>query len=166
MKPICMLFVSSLLSAQVISIPYEKWETARPNPATGERYTFVPSIDILVGSGDKMVKLRATVDSGSFLTLLPASVAERCGINLNDLPDPLSDIGGVGSHDLQVKYTTVKLTVAGISYDAVVGFVREMDERDHGILGFHGFFDHFRITFDAKHNPPLIKLEKLNGKHR
>jgi hypothetical protein len=51
--------------------------------------------------------------------------------------------------DVQVRFADVTVRVAdGMAFSVYTGFCREWDGRDYGVLGFHGFLETLKATFD------------------
>jgi len=104
----------------------------------------------------------AVVDSGSALCLFHANFLKPFGIRLEDGIE--HSIGGIGKQiRIPIFYHDVRL-LFGVDrvFGMRAGFSEELAVA--GILGRHGFFDSFRITFDHSEHPPSVEVEKLEPK--
>ena len=107
--------------------------------------TWQPLVDVIVQNGAyESRRIRALLDSGSAITLFDASICDSLDINLKSCQTGL--VGGIGgTHALEVYYNDVYLKVSGHSIKTFVGFARDLPVS--ALLGRHGFFEHFIVTF-------------------
>ena len=91
--------------------------------------------------------IRALVDSGSVTTIFDASVGERLSIPIRS--GPFERLQGFsGTDETLVYFHEVLMRVAGASVRTKVGFCFGLPVT--ALLGRHGFFEHFRVTFDPR----------------
>lgn len=103
-------------------------------------------------------RFEAIVDSGSVSCLFHADIGKAHGLKLDSgKKGPLAGvIGGAGG---EVYYHQVKLAVPGSIIPIVAGFSEQLSVA--AILGRHGFFEHYVLTFDPQNNPPGLNLERF-----
>jgi hypothetical protein len=89
--------------------------------------------------------LRAVVDSGCTITIINASFGELIGIPVRSGPSEKMT-GFTGSEQETIYFHHIQLRVAGTSVRTMAGFCYGLPVQ--ALLGRHGFFDHFKITFD------------------
>lgn len=80
-------------------------------------------------------------------TIFDASVGERLGIPIRSGPSERLQ-GFAKTDDTLVYFHEVPLLVAGASVKTKVGFCFNLPVT--ALLGRHGFFEHFHVTFDPK----------------
>lgn len=124
-----------------------------------------PYIPILLRTKfDKLVKVIALLDSGADETVLPYDLAELLGLTTQG---EAFDTGGIGG-SVKVKATRLPLTIEGKreSYHLNIrALILQEKEADIPlILGRHGFFEEFQITF--KQDQEKIILKKVQPKIR
>lgn len=116
----------------------------------GEKSTLPkPFIDIQVNyKHQRMIGLKALVDSGSDYNLFPGIICEALGIKIKKgKPVP---IYGIGRREPLTAYRHfgIKIFLEGISFETFADFSLE---HEVPILGQNGFFDKFKkITFDRE----------------
>jgi hypothetical protein len=99
----------------------------------------------------------AVVDTGSDYCLFDANIAARIGIKV--VSGPEGDVGGIiGRSSGRVYYHNVKLVVGTDIVDIKAGFSWDLTEN---ILGYHGFFDQFRVTLDATFELPYFDIDRI-----
>ncbi len=108
--------------------------------------TWEPRLDVsLAYKGFESNRIRALVDSGSVATIFDASVGERLGIPIRSGASERLQ-GFSKTDDTLIYFHDVQLLVAGASVRTKVGFCFGLPVT--ALLGRHGFFEHFRVTFD------------------
>ena len=110
-----------------------------------EGRTWQPLVDVIVRNGAyESRRIRALLDSGSAITLFDTSICDSLDINLKSCQTGL--VGGIGgAHALEVYYHDVHLKVSGHSIKTFVAFARDLPVS--ALLGRHGFFERFIVTF-------------------
>jgi hypothetical protein len=104
-------------------------------------------------------RFEAIVDSGSPSCLFHADIGEAHGLDIEaGRAGPLS--GVVGGSKGNVYYHQVKLVVPGGMISIFGGFSRNLSVA--AILGRHGFFEHYTITFDPSNKPPGLEIIRFH----
>lgn len=103
-----------------------------------------PVVDVVVADAAS-VTVPCLVDSGAVNTLLPAWIAEVAAVDLSATERRELGLGGaiVGA-----RFTTVSLSTAAFAWETAVGFCDPWPYA-WGLLGHHGFFRWFTVTFRA-----------------
>lgn len=122
-----------------------------------------PYIPIHVkGSSGKMIRIVALLDSGADNTVIPKDLAEILG--LKGKGDEL-DTGGIGGK-VKVKKTRLRFMIRSqresYSFNVPALIMQDKNVDVPLILGRHGFFEEFHITF--KQNEEKIVLKKIEPK--
>ncbi len=109
--------------------------------------TWQPLVDVIVRNGSyESRRIRALLDSGSAITLFDTSICESLDINLKSCQTGI--VGGIGgAKAIEVYYHDVYLKISGQSIKTFVGFSKDLPVS--ALLGRHGFFEHFNVTFHA-----------------
>lgn len=130
-------------------IPRDRCWRARSNGQTWE--PFLPVV--LTHAGFVSARLHALVDSGSEVTLFQGYIGEQIGLKVRSGPSykirTASGDGGALAyfHEVQLKLPIGSIRImAGFCYELGVS----------ALLGRHGFFEHFRVTFDPSRRGMLI----------
>lgn len=88
------------------------------------------------------------IDSGADRSLFNTQIAEKIGLNLNEVAT--EDFGGIEGGGIEAKLHKLRLQVIGMDMDndieIIAGFVGSSGVA--AILGQDGFFDAFRIKFE------------------
>jgi hypothetical protein len=107
---------------------------------------WAPLLDVsIIYRGYESGGLKGVVDSGATVTVIEASIGERLGIPVRSGPtDRLA--GFMQNDDATIYFHHIQLRVAGASVRTRAGFCYGLPVQ--ALLGRHGFFDHFKITFD------------------
>ena len=112
-------------------------------------------------SSDKQLRVIALLDSGADETVIPKDLAEVLG--LKEQGDE-TDTGGIGGK-VKVKKTRLSLRIGvgqrecyNLSIPALI--LQDKNQDVPLLLGRHGFFEHFHITF--KQDEEKIVLTKIN----
>lgn len=103
-----------------------------------------PLLDVSFGDVDD-VFVPCLVDTGAVQTLLPQWVASDCGVDLDDVAEV---VFGVGGSSTRARFAIVRLSAAGHTWEAEVGFC-EPWQYSWGLLGHESFFRYFTVTFRA-----------------
>ncbi|MBM3752414.1 MAG: hypothetical protein FJW38_00350 [Acidobacteria bacterium] len=108
--------------------------------------TWVPVIAAsIIHRGYESRVVDAIVDSGSQFTLFEGTIGTRVGIDVRNGRSEQISLAAAASN-ARVYFHEVTLRVQRQSIRTVVGFCFELSVP--ALLGRHGFFDHFKITFD------------------
>ena len=121
----------------------------------------LPCLWVRVGRphGAKSPRFAAVVDSGSPYCIFRAEFAELLGINLKSCYE--DSLGGVIAGSRGPIYFHKILLYVEMDWiiTVVAGFCESLAV--NGILGGHGFFDHFQIRFDQAVDPPEFEITKI-----
>jgi len=108
--------------------------------------TWAPLIDMtILYRGYESSVLRGVVDSGCTITIINASFGELIGIPVRSGPSEQMT-GFSGNEQETIYFHHIQLRVAGTSVRTMAGFCYGLPVQ--ALPGRHGFFDHFKITFD------------------
>jgi hypothetical protein len=144
-----------------VRIPYRTYPLKRPVvglPGITETWCPVLNVAIIVGDATSK-KFEAVVDSGSAVCLFHADIGKALGMKLGE--GEKDQLGGVvGGSKGDVWYHKVKLKLLAEVIPITAGFSENLAVA--AILGRHGFFEHFTITFDPCNNPPGLNLERFH----
>ena len=146
-----------------LRIPYKILPITAPAPAyPGEKFTWAPILSVsLIINHRPTKRFEAIVDSGAATCLFHANFATACGLKVDSVqPEPLGGI--IGGAKGSVFYHEVKLVVPGGGgpIKITAGFSPQLAVA--ALLGRHGFFEHFTVTFDACATPPCLVLERFH----
>jgi predicted aspartyl protease len=113
-----------------------------------------PVISVTISGPHSTARWDALVDTGADETLLPMSLAEALGVELD--PRLTSQAAGISGEVLRIHYGDVDFQIeAGadsISWSTMVGFVEFSSSKDEVIvLGHGGCLDYFTAIFDGEH---------------
>jgi hypothetical protein len=103
-----------------------------------------PLVDVAVADVESVL-VPCLVDSGALHSLFPRWVADIAAIDLSGIADRQI---GVGGSVTAVRFTTVGLSVADLTWEASVGFCDPWPYA-WALLGHHSFFRWFAVTFRA-----------------
>lgn len=106
----------------------------------------LPLLPVSIRYKQKEVPVFALVDSGSDLSIFPASLTKTLGIDMKaGKPEEICAISG---DPFEMYVHQVHLTVIGLSsVDILVGFT-ESEGVGSGLLGQRGFFDNYMVRFE------------------
>jgi len=101
----------------------------------------------ILHDGFESRRFRAIVDSGAEVSLFEASMGAQLGLRIKDGPmeslQVASSAGGAA-----VYFHRVRLNIAGHVLEIWGGFCYDLAVP--ALLGRHGFFENFKVTFDPK----------------
>ena len=122
-----------------------------------------PFIPILVTNKfGRIMKVIALLDSGADNTVIPKDLAEILGLKEGKIDTETSGIGG----NVKVRKSRLHFKIKGeresYSLDVPVLVLQNPGSDVPLLLGRHGFFEHFHITF--KQNEEKIVLKKISPK--
>jgi hypothetical protein len=125
----------------------------------GKNCTWMPilSVGLIIGHSPTK-KFEAIIDSGSPICLFHASMATAHGMKLAD-GEVGTLCGVVGGASGQVYYHNVKLCVGADIIKIRAGFSDAIPVA--GLLGRHGFFEHFSVLFDPSETPPGLTITRI-----
>ena len=125
-------------------------------------HAWVPILNVAVALMHKHTKSRpfeAVVDSGSPFCFFHSSIGEALGMRIQSgTRGPLA--GVVGSSVGEAFYHKVKLVLGGDFIDILAGFCPTLTFA--AILGRHGFFENFVVTFSHEYSPPGMEIARIN----
>ena len=108
------------------------------------------------------MKVIGLVDSGADNTVVPKDLADLLGIKGDSTT---TEIGGIGGK-VNVKRSRMSFRLMGeresYALDVPALILQDSDNDVPLLLGRHGFFEHFHITF--KQNEQKIILKKIHPK--
>jgi len=141
-------------------IPYQVVPLKKPIAGlSGVAQTWYPTIKVaIIFEHATSKRFEAVVDSGSALCLFHADIGKAIGLRLKT--GEQGSLGGVvGGSTGEVYYHRVKLKVLCDIIPIMAGFSEQLSVA--AILGRHGFFENFTVTFDPCYNPPGLILERV-----
>lgn len=107
----------------------------------------------------KLLKIIALIDSGADTTLIPSDLAQILGLTAKDTP---LETGGIGG-SVPVKATQLSFVIQENRERyplSIPAFILQDTQADVPLLlGRHGFFEQFHITF--KQDEEKIMLKKI-----
>lgn len=142
--------------------PYTAVPDDKPNPITGELKYWIPYLRVRPSKGHALLRrpILAIVDSGSPYCLFRNDIAAAIGIR--DITT--GQAGEIGSSKKGVTdicyFHKVKLYVEEWVIEVTAGFSSNLSVP--ALLGRHGFFDHFLVTFDHSASPPMLEVTKID----
>jgi len=137
------------------------------------RYVHVPRRDgtlrhapfiplLITNKFGRTMKIIALLDSGADTTVIPKDLAEVIGLKEKKTD---SETGGIGGK-VKVKESKLRFRIAGnresYSLEVPALVLQDADADVPLLLGRHGFFEQFNITF--KQNEEKIVLKKISPK--
>lgn len=140
-----------------MKVPYVKKPSGADFSQTfGTPDTLKPLIPIVLRVGDIKQRVFCLIDSGADACLFPRDIGELLGLDVEK--GKRINIFGIGNdpvpfffHDIEILFDKYCIkTKAGFSLYRHIGVA--------GILGQHGFFDRFIISFNYQNN--LIEIQK------
>ena len=115
-------------------------------------------VSIIIGHAPSK-RFEAIVDSGSAICLFHANIGKALGLKLKD-GEPGTLGGVVGGAVGEVYYHKIKLKLLADIIPITAGFSEKLGAA--AILGRHGFFEHYTVTFDPCNNPPSLVVERFH----
>ncbi len=152
-----------MVNARILSVrvPYRVFPLKRPIPGLpGVTETWAPilKVSIIVGQSTSK-RFEAIVDSGSAVCFFHADLGKSLGLDLKAGDHDV--VGGVVGGSLgDVYYHKIKLKVLSDIIPITAGFSETLATA--GILGRHGFFEHFTVTFDPGSTPPGLLVDRIH----
>jgi hypothetical protein len=145
-----------------VKVPYKIYPAASDDPGYGgASSTWMPilNVSLVLGNHAKTHRFEALVDSGAFTTYFHSDLAANYGIDVkkNGVAGKLK--GVVDSPPADVYYHPVKLCVGEHLIKVTAGFYDKLTFA--GILGRHGFFEHFQVLFDPANKPAGFETTRI-----
>ncbi len=114
------------------------------SPALGEIRRPIADISIQTKKG-KWIKFRPFIDSGADISIIPHSVGQYLGF---EMEDNIVEFGGASGKQLPVIIKRMKMRIGDIELEPRVGWA--LIEEAPPLLGRLDIFDKFHITFKEK----------------
>jgi len=143
-----------------MKIPYKSFPTNNDPGFAGAKTTWVPIVPVSLMIGHaKTPRFDALVDSGAFTTYFRSDIGRAYGLDVAS--GEQGELKGVvEGAPASVYYHTVKLCVAEYIIKIRAGFYDKLPFG--GILGRHGFFEHYDVRFDPCGTPPGLEILRVN----
>jgi hypothetical protein len=144
-----------------MKIPYKIYPAEATDPGyAGSVSTWMPMLPVsLVIGHTKTPRFDALVDSGAFTTYFHSDIGKAYGLKVED-GEPGELRGVVDAPPAKVFYHPVKLCIAEHIISIKAGFYDCLGLA--GILGRHGFLEHFMVTFDSSSQPPGMEVTRIH----
>ncbi|MEX0610644.1 MAG: hypothetical protein WD738_02330 [Pirellulales bacterium] len=135
-----------------MSFRYASYEVD-PSPTVPSGVPYRPEVTIDVIGRRRIETIQALVDTGSDETVFPASLANAIGVQIDYAS--AGQASAVGGHTVQLVPGSVVLQITEgerkYRWQTVVGFLEvEQPEDEVALLGYAGFLEFFRATFDSQ----------------
>ena len=122
-----------------------------------------PFIPVIVRNKfEQVMKVVGLVDSGADTTVVPRDLADLLGMKENAAS---TETGGIGGK-VKVKRSRLRFMLEGnreqYSLDVPALILQDNDNDVPLLLGRHGYFEHFHITF--KQDEQKVVLKRINPK--
>src|SRR4051812_8045814 len=115
-------------------------------------------IRLSYGHGKQTPRIEALIDSGAADCLFRADMCQFLGIKLEKgIKSQTSGI--VPGEKIDVYFHDVNLWVVADKITIRAGFSERLSIG--ALLGRHGFFENFAVTFDPSNDPPGFKLTRI-----
>jgi hypothetical protein len=143
-----------------MKISYKIFPTSSDPGYNGASSTWMPIVPVsLIIGHTKTPRFDALVDSGAFTTYFRADIGRAFGLRIEE--GEKGELRGVvDAPPAIVYYHPVKLCLAEHMISIRVGFYDKLTFA--GILGRHGFFEHFSVLFDPSNNPPGMDIQRIH----
>lgn len=143
-----------------MKVPYKSYPADGDPGFGGATSSWLPVLPVsLIVGHTKSSRFEALIDSGAFTTYFHSDVGRAFGLKIED-GEPGKLHGVVHGQSATVYYHKVKLCIAEHTIAIRAGFYDKLGFS--GILGRHGFFEHFIVTFDPCNNPPGVSIERIH----
>ena len=123
---------------------------SEPSPAFPQRhsvlYPIIPIRIINPNDPNKLIDIRAMIDSGADVSIFPGSLGRVIGLNIEN--DKIEIIKGIGGQEIITYLHEIIFEIGGWKYPSITCF--SSDEITFPVLGRNGFFDLFEIKFDFR----------------
>ena len=140
--------------------PYKVYPADSDPGYGGAASTWMPILAVSLQIGHaKTPRFDALVDSGAFTTYFRSDIGKAFGLKVED-GEPGKLIGVVDGPQAVAYYHKIKLCIGEHVISIRAGFYDKLSFA--GILGRHGFFEHFTVTFDPCNNPAGLIIERIH----
>ena len=143
-----------------MKVPYKLFPVDNDPGYAGAASTWMPilPVSLMIGHA-KSPRLGALVDSAAFTTYFRSDIGKALGLKIED-GEPGELRGVVDGPPARVYYHHVKLCLAEHIIPIKAGFYDKLGFA--GILGRHGFFELFNVSFDPSNNPPGLEITRIH----
>ncbi len=155
-----------MVCGDFMKFPYKRYHVIS-STATNSIVVSRPVIPIcVIGPGD-MVDIFALADTGADETILPRSVGELIGAEIDDTAQ--SRVTGISGHQVAVAPGTVEIEITDgqetYRWSTQVSFISFYDPNDEvAVLGHRGCLDFLTATFDGNRRTlDLVANTKFPG---
>jgi len=139
--------------------PYRAFPLDQTDPVTKLDFAWRPALKVLIWYNHKRTApIESIVDTGADHCIFDAELGEALGIPVTK-GDRCQLLGFAKGASAMGFVHKVALTVAAHRIETRVVFAYGIAST--GILGQHGFFDHFTVTFDWTPDPPCFDLRRI-----
>ena len=143
-----------------MKVAYKVFPTDQDPGYAGAPSTWMPVLPVaLQVNHNKSHRFDALVDSGAFTTYFHSDIGKALGLKVEEGQPGLLR-GVVNAPPATVYYHQVKLCIAEHVLSIRAGFYDKLGWA--GILGRHGFFEHFPVTFDPSSAPPGLEVVRIH----
>ena len=143
--------------------PYQPEALSDPDPITGSGHIYrsiIPVRLIYKHRDSARFRYRALIDSGADWCLFHSEIGELLGISVRE--GQSRNFVGVEGIEKTAYFHTVQLVVGASMVEILAGFIYGF-RFPYGLLGQHGFFDHFRVGFERTAVSPHVEVIRRNG---
>ncbi|MBI2444702.1 MAG: aspartyl protease family protein [Candidatus Magasanikbacteria bacterium] len=105
-----------------------------------------PVIPIGLIYQNRFVRYEVLVDSGADFCIFDAQIGELLGIDIRN--GERKEVGGITGSVEYFYVHPVTIQVGGWPFEIEAGFLPNIAELGHGVVGQRGFFDIFVVRFD------------------
>jgi hypothetical protein len=143
-----------------MKIAYKVYPASGDPGYAGATETWMPivAVSLMIGHTMRTPRFHALVDSGAFTTYFRSDIGRSFGLKVeNGEPGELR--GVIDAPPAKVFYHQVKLCIGEHIIPIQAGFYEKLGWA--GILGRHGFFEHFTVMFDPSHDPPGLEITRI-----
>jgi hypothetical protein len=143
-----------------MKIPYKIYPASSDPGYNGMPQTWAPMVPVSLLIGHtKSKRLDALVDSGAVTTYFHSDVGRSIGLKVET--GEVGELRGVVAGAIAtVYYHKVQLCLFEHIVSIKAGFYDQMGCA--GILGRHGFFEHFSVMFDPSNTPPGLEITRIH----
>lgn len=122
------------------------------SPVLGEIHR--PSAEVILKHNDKIVLFYPYIDSGADITLIPRSLGEMLGLELND---NIIELGGLGDNKVPVLIKKIEIKIGRYIIPLHVAWA--LIEEIPPLLGRKDLFTLFLISFDEENKVIQFKAK-------
>jgi hypothetical protein len=141
-------------------VPYKVFPATGDPGFAGAKTTWMPILLVSLGLvHSKSPRFSAIVDSGAFTTYFRSDIGRALGLKIEN-GEPGLPNGVVDAPPATVYYHPIKLCIAEYIIQIRAGFYDKLSFA--GILGRHGFFEHFDVRFDPSNIPAGLEFTRIH----